>query len=166
MSHAHRPLTERILRRLPGPRWVWLVVWAAIPLCGAFLPDAYIATVGPESFWIKVLTGLAFAYSTALALWGVSKFTRDTAAATDSLDDIAGVLDHESLFRGIASTTGPVVLASVFIVLTTIETARLASTSAAVAWIPVTLVTNIAGATGIWVYLSILFGLDRLGSYK
>ena len=159
------PLTERILNALPGPRMLWIVVWAAIPFGAAFLPDAYIATIGEESFTIRLLTGVVFSYVNLIALWGVAKFTRDTAVAEASvspLEEDDGT-PRGTIFRGLGSTWGPLAITTVFVVITTIQTADLADTTTALVWLPNTIVTNVASTTGVWVYVAILLGLNRLG---
>ena len=165
---ANVPLTERVLAVLPGPRWVWMIVWAAIPLGAIFLPDSYVATVGKEPFAVRALAGVAFCYGTFLTLWGVGKFTRDVATAEESLRDVGedDHGEHAPVFRGLGSIVGPLALAAVFVVTTTIKTADLAGTDAALAWLPTTIATNVAATTGIWVFLAILLGLDRLGRQK
>ena len=163
-----QPLTERILRGMPGPRWAWILVWTAIPLAAVFLPHSYVATIGEDSFAMRALTGLSFAYVNLVALWGIGRFTRQIAEAEASLqqleDDDGG--PRGPIFRGLGSTIGPLALASVFVIVTTIQTADLAGTATALAWLPNTIATNVAATTGVWVYLAILLGLNRLGHLK
>lgn len=166
---AHQvPLTEKILRALPGPRWAWMLVWAAVPLGAAFLPHAYVATIGDESFSMRALTGLSFAAVNLLALWGVAKFSRDTAEAEASLSELEEEDGEarEPVFRGLGSTMGPLALASTFVIVTTIQTADRVDVAAALMWLPNAIATNVAGTTGVWVYLAILLGLNRLGHLR
>jgi hypothetical protein len=72
-----RPLTERMLGRLPGPRVAWLLAWATVPVAGGLLPSAYLATVGAKPVPVRLLTGLVFAYEVVLAFWAVGMFTRE-----------------------------------------------------------------------------------------
>jgi hypothetical protein len=162
------PLTERILRVLPGPRWAWILIWSTVPFAAVVLPNSYIALVGRESLGIRLLTGAAFAYVTLLALWGVGKFTRHTAEAEVSLTGIEedDGDPHGQIFRGLGSTIGPLAFASVFVVLTVIQTTDLTDIETALLWAPISVVTNIASATGVWVYVEILLGLNRLGRLK
>jgi hypothetical protein len=167
-SSQKAPLTERILGALPGPRWVWILLWAAIPLASVLLPNSYIATIGRESFTMRALTGLSFAYVNVLALWGVGKFTRDIVAAEASLSELEDDDERpsEPIFRGLGSTIGPLLLTATFVIATTIQTADLTDTTTALLWLPNTIATNLAGTTGVWVYLAILLGLNRLGHLR
>jgi len=56
------PLTERLLRRLPGPRMAWVLAGAAIPFLAAPVPGSFMATVGDRPIAVRFLIGLVYAY--------------------------------------------------------------------------------------------------------
>ena len=158
------PLTERLLGRLPGPRLAWVLAWAAIPVAVGLVPGAYLATVGERPMPVRLLTGLVFAYAVGLAVWAVGKFTREANAVQRSLEQLAAPEQAaRPVFAGIASTRGPLGLTLVFVALTMWRTTVLGDLWAAVLWLPMTLLVNLALLTAVWVYLALLLGLYRLG---
>jgi hypothetical protein len=159
------PLTERLLGRLPGPRVAWVLTWAAVPVAAGLLPGAYLATVGTRPVAVRLLTGLVFAYAVALALWAVGRFTRERDTVQRSVDQLAVRPEQAAtpVFAGMASTWGPLTLTLVFVAVTTWRTAVLGDPWSALLWLPVTLLVNLPLMTGVWVYLALLVGLDRLG---
>lgn len=38
--HGLHPLSERILERLPGVRWLWIGVWALVPWMAGYPEEA------------------------------------------------------------------------------------------------------------------------------
>jgi hypothetical protein len=158
------PLTERLLSRLPGPRVVWMLAWAAVPLAAGLLPGSYLATVGARPIGVRLLTGLVYAYAVALAVWAVGRFARECDTAQRSVDRLTARPEQATpVFRGMASTWGPLALTLVFVAVTVWRTAALADLWAALLWLPVALLVNLPLLTAVWVYLALLLGLDRLG---
>jgi hypothetical protein len=162
---AMLPLTERLLGRLPGPRAAWVLAWAAVPIAAGLLPGAYLATVGPKPVPVRVLTGLVFAYAVVLAVWAVGRFVSEADTVQRSVDRLAAHPDQAAppVFRGMASTWGPLALTLMFVAVTVWRTAVLGDLWAALLWLPVTLLVNLPLLTAVWVYLALLLGLDRLG---
>jgi hypothetical protein len=158
------PLTERLLGRLPGPRVAWVAAWAAVPVAAALPPGAYLATVGARPIGVRLLTGLVYAYAVALAVWAIGRFARECEAAQRSVDRLAERPEQASpVFRGMASTWGPLALTLVFVAVTVWRTAVLGDVRAALLWLPAALLVNLPLLTAVWVYLALLLGLDRLG---
>jgi hypothetical protein len=119
------PLTERLLSRVPGPRAAWVLVWAAIPVVAGLLPSAYVASVGVRPVSVRLLAGLVFAYVVVLAFWAVGRFTREGNLVEGSVDQLAAGPEQAAgpVFRGMASTMGPLVLTLVFVTVTVWRTA-------------------------------------------
>lgn len=159
------PLTERLLGRLPGPRLAWGLAWTALPAVAGLLPGAFLATVGDKPLWVRLLTGLVYAYAVALAIWAVGRFTSGSTTVERSLDQLAARPEQTStpVFRGMASTWGPLALALVFTAVTAWRTAVLGDASAALLWSPVSFLVNLPLTTAAWAYLALLLGLNRLG---
>jgi hypothetical protein len=164
-ASARLPLTERLLGRLPGPRVAWVLAWAAIPVVAGLLPSAYLATVGVKPLPVKLLTGLVFAYAVVLAFWAVGRFTRERDTVQRSVDQLAAGPEQAAtpVFRGMASTRGPLALTLGFVMVTVWRTAVLADPWTALLWLPVSLLVNLPLLTAVWVYLALLLGLARLG---
>ena len=159
------PLTERLLGRLPGPRVAWVLAWAALPVAAGLLPRAYLATVGAKPLPVRLLIGLVFAYAVVLAFWGVGRFTRERDTVQRSVDQLAAGPEQAAtpVFRGMASTQGPLALTLVFVAVTMWRTAVLGDPWAALRWLSVSVLVNLPLLTAVWVYLALLLGLHRLG---
>src|SRR5215217_8783982 len=119
------PVTECLLSRLPGPRAAWVLAWAAIPVVAGLLPSAYLATVGTRPLPVRLLIGLVFAYAVVLAFWAVGRFTRESNLVERSVDQLAAGPGPAAtpVFRGMASTQGPLALTLVFVTVTVGRTA-------------------------------------------
>ena len=159
------PLTERLLGRLPGPRVVWVLAWAAIPVAAGLLPSAYLATVGARPLPVRLLIGLVFAYEVVLAFWAVGRFTRERDTVQRSVDQLAAGPEQAAtpVFGGMASTKGPLALTLVFVAVTVWRTAVLGDPWTALRWLPVSVLVNLPLLTAVWVYMALLLGLNRLG---
>src|SRR5918994_2589670 len=164
-ADAMRPLTERMLGRLPGPRVAWLLAWAAVPVAAGLLPGSYLATVGAQPLPVRLLTGLVYGYAVVLAFWAVGKFTREGTTVERSVDQLAAGPGQAAtpVFLGMASTKGPLALTLVFAAVTVWRPAMLGDLGVALLWLPVTLLVNLPLLTAVWIYLALLLGLNRLG---
>ena len=150
------PVTERMLGRLPGPRVVWVLVWAAVPVVAGLLPSAYVASVGARPVSVRLLAGLVFAYVVVLAFWAVGRFTRESDAVERSVDQLAAEPEQAAtpVFRGMASTMGPLALTLVFVTVTVWRTAVVGDLGVALVWLPVAVLLNLPPMTAVWVYWS------------
>jgi hypothetical protein len=158
------PLTERLLGRLPGPRVAWVLAWAAVPVAAGLLPSGYVASVGARPVSVRLLAGLAFAYVVVLSFWAVGRFTTESDLVERSVDQLAGPEQATTpVFRGMASTMGPLALTLVFVTVTVWRTAVVGDLGAALVWLPVAVLLNLPPMTAVWAYLTLLVGLYRLG---
>jgi hypothetical protein len=159
------PLTERLLGRLPGPRVAWVLAWAAVPIVAGLLPSAYVASVGAGPLPVRLLAGLVFAYTVVLAFWAVGRFTRESNLVERSVDQLAAGPEEAAtpVFRGMASSLGPLALTLIFVTVTVWRTAVVGDLWATVVWLPVAVLLNVPLMTAVWVYLALLVGLYRLG---
>ena len=164
-AHGMLPLTERMLGRLPGRRVAWVLAWAAVPVAAGLPPSAYLATVGVKPIPVRLLIGLVYAYAVVLAFWAVDRFTRESRTVERSVDQLTAGSEQAAapVFRGMASTRGPLALTLLFVAMTTWRTAVLGDWRAALLWLPVTMLVNLPLLTAVWVYLTLLLGLNRLG---
>ena len=91
------------------------------------VPGAYLATVGARPIAVRLLTGGVYAYVVALAIWAASRFTRESNRVERSVDRLAVGPEQAAtpVFRGMASTRGPLALTLVFSAVTTWRTAVL-----------------------------------------
>jgi hypothetical protein len=159
------PLTERLLGRLPGPRVAWVLAWAAVPVMAGLLPSGYVASVGARPLPVRLLAGVVFAYVVVLAFWAVGRFTSESNLVERSVDQLAAHPEQAAgpVFRGMASTWGPLALTLVFVTVTVWRTAVVRDLGVALVWLPVAVLLNLPPMTAVWVYLVLLVGLYRLG---
>jgi hypothetical protein len=160
-----RPLTERIFGRLPGSRFAWIAAWATIPWLNAganlLLREDQRSAVWEQSDVLVVLNYAAVSLAVAVSLWG----TRRIAGRLGALRAAPTTRDARvgAPFRGLNSTLGPIVVAGIAAVVFGVN--GLATDG----WTPGLLrgttwfVIGIAIFTYLWVYGSLLVGLDRLG---
>jgi hypothetical protein len=165
-STMNRSLLERVLQGLPGPPAVWAVVLGLVPLTAALLPDAYVATVGEGPLSKRVVAGVVFAYAVALSVVAVIYFHRRIAEVEESLVGVSATHGNAVPFRGLENVIGPLLLAAIFVIATTIRTAILADLSTALIWLPISVVSNFPLMSAFWIYVVLLLGLGRLGRRK
>lgn len=162
-------LTDRILARLPGPRWVWVVAWIAFPWLQplTFSLGRSIAD-DPVALWADVIQPrlfplIVFCYAVALSLFAARKFARDVTRAEPFLVAIGDGDTRSEPIRGVDSTMGPLVLASAIAVATAVVVTLNYDPVTAVVSAPVIFIVNVPTMTAFYGYLALLVGLDRLG---
>ena len=161
-----RSLLERVPQRLPGPRTVWAVVLGLVPLAAAFIPHAYVDTVGEASLGKRVVAGIVFGYAVALSVVAVGYFHRRIAEVEESPVGLGAPDPDDMPFSRFENVFGPLLLTTIFVVATTIRTATLADLSTALIWLPISVVTNVPLMSAFWMYVVLLLGLARLGRRK
>ena len=74
------PFTERVLAVLPGPRWIWIIMWSLISIPLSFLTLRLVEEFGgpqvrsePPSPWVLA----AYVNATFLAVWGAGKLASE-----------------------------------------------------------------------------------------
>jgi hypothetical protein len=159
-------VTERVLRRLPGRRWVWIVLWASVPLISFLVNLAGIRlaghTVGTHEVLDLLTTQAALAYACVALLWGVGLLARQAA---DVRRDLA--LSRQQvpadLFGRVGSIWGPLALTAVVAALITANGWLRYGPMPPLAALPLVIVYSVPILTFVWVYLTVLLDLDRLG---
>jgi hypothetical protein len=162
-----RPLTVRILARLPGAPWLWIAVWALVPWLNAganlLLDTDSKSAVWDQSRTLVLLNYAALSLAIVITLWGTNRIARrlETLRATTAklLEDG----DLREPFRELNSVVGPLLASGA----TSIAFA--ASALVRDGWMPAILrgatwfILGIALWTFLWTYTSLHLGLDRLG---
>lgn len=162
-----RPLTERLVARLPGPAPVWFAVWASIPWLNAganllLLADESRSAVWDRSSWVVAVNYAALSLAMVVTLWG----TRHVVRRLEALDrEVADVVesDARTSFREVnliaPPLLGAVALASAFGVSTLIDAGFGPAVLRATTW----LALGVAMCTFLWTFAALQLGLDRLG---
>lgn len=166
MSPELRPLTERVLSRLPAPRGVCIAVWALVPWLNAganlVVGEERTSAVWEQGTTLVVLNYAALSLGVAVTLWGTSRIGRHL----EELGATAGSTTGKATpghFRGMNSVAGPVLVSAIAAV------AFGASAFLRDGWASALLrggtwfVIGIALWTFLWTYVSLQLGLHRLG---
>jgi hypothetical protein len=115
VTHELRPLTERILPRLPGPRLLWIVVWACVPWLNAganlLLGTKRTSAVWEQGTLLVILNYAALSFAVVLTLWGTGRIARQLEALQATTRSLPEGTTTEA-FRGMNSVAGPVVLSA------------------------------------------------------
>ncbi|HET6919151.1 MAG TPA: hypothetical protein VFI46_06765 [Jiangellaceae bacterium] len=161
------PLTERILSRLRGPRFAWVVAWALVP----WLNLAVVVALGAGE-WTRpgvpvgeVLNRTAVTFAVLLSLWGTARITDKLRSLGPSVATVVEQEepDVERLFHGIDSTLVPLLLTAATMVVLPLDEALAGEPAAALIQSATWLLIGIPLWTAVWVYLTLQIGLNRLG---
>jgi hypothetical protein len=165
-----RPLTDRILSRLPGPRLLWLAVWALVPWVNVAL-IFLLQEAGEFPRWedpvVEVLNRAAFSFAIVLSVWGAAKISSRLGSLRSRLSQLLrGAQDPMEPFRAMESTTAPVLLTAATVVIfagqSVVEHGSwIRALVAGGSW----LLIGIALWSFFWIYLNLQFGLHRLGRH-
>ena len=154
-----QPLTERVLARLPGVRWVWVVAWALVPWANAainLLLDAETkSAVWGQGGTVVVLNYAALSFAVAMAIWGSDRIARQ-------VEDLHGSAPFRELNAAAAPLVGAVGTAIAFGVSALLEDGLLAAILRGTTW----LIVGTALWTFLWTYVSLQIGLYRLGGQR
>lgn len=154
-----RPLTERILARLPGDRWFSVIVWALVPWVNAALNLAldteHKSAVWEQSRTLVLLNYAALSLAIVITLWGTKRIAR-------RLERLRAP-SANAPFRGINSVAGPIAAAAAtaiaFAAGTFADGDGIAALLRGATWF----ILGLAFWTFLWTYGSLQLGLDRLG---
>jgi hypothetical protein len=161
-----RPLTERLLARLPGPRALWIAVWALVPWLDAganFLFETGTrSAVWEEDRALVLLNYAALSFAIAIAVWGTRRITRRLERIRETTwSSLEG--DRHEAFGEMNDVVGPLVASAVtayaFVVGTLLAGGWASAFLRGGTWF----VLGIALWTFLWTYGSLALGLDRLG---
>jgi hypothetical protein len=161
-----KPLTERILAALPGPRVLWIVAWALVPWVNAGInlllePEARSA-VWEQGRLLVVLNYVALSLAMVITLWGTARIARRLETLRASTSTVLEV-DARAPFRGVNSVLGPLLAvaatATAFALSALLGAGSMPGAIRGVTW----LVIGIPIWTFLWTYGALQLGLDRLG---
>jgi len=161
-----RPVTERILARLPGPRVLWFVVWALVPWLNAGT-NLLLETGARSAIWeqgraLVLLNYAALSIAIVITLWGTERIARRLETLRATTANVLKV-DATEPFGEMNSVAGPLAASAATAI------AFAASALVADGWISAILrgstwlALGIALWTFLWTYASLQLGLDRLG---
>jgi hypothetical protein len=161
------PLTERILDRLGGPRWLWSVAWGAT----ALVTPAVLLTllvISGTSDRVTSVAGLflsqgVVAYVIVLVLWGMGRMARDVRALEPELARLTYGTSPGRQAPAIVSVAGPVLLTAVVVVVNGAGLWDRYGALVMLILVPFVFVYILPIMSFVWTYLALLVSLDRLG---
>ena len=163
MTSSLRPLTERILARLPGRTPLWIVLWALVPWANAglnVLLGRSTSAVWEQNAALVILNYAAISFAVVVSLWGTHRIARRLEALVPSTGEADGRLHP---FRAMNSAVGPLLLSAAaaiaFGLAAYFRDGGVAALLRGGTWF----VLGIALLTFLWVYGTLLFGLNQLG---
>lgn len=154
-------LTERVLGRLGGPRWLWIAMWAAVPLVSLLVYTTAIRltghALGVHEFFDLLATQAVLAYACLVLLLGVAVLARKAAVVRRAFPD------HPTLFRAIGSVRGPVGLTAIVALVISANGWSRYGPLPPLAALPFVIVYLLPILTFAWVVLAVLLDIDGLG---
>jgi hypothetical protein len=166
VARTFRPLTDRILERLSGPRALWIGAWALVPWLNAganlALGAEHASPVWEQDPALIVLNYIAVSFAVFMSLWGAARIAHGLEALLETPSrSFAG--EASSHFRGMNSRAGPILAsvaaAMIFGLSTGVREGWAAGLLRGVTWF----VVGVALFSFVWTYGSVLLGLDRVG---
>lgn len=160
-------MTERILTRLGRPKWLWVILWALVPLISPFIFAGAIRLSGyafsSEDFANLLVTQAVVAYACFVMLWGAGLLARQATALQREVAPLALAGAPKGLFRHIASVRGPLALTGIVAAILSASGWASYGPLPPLAALPLLVVYLLPIQTFVWVYVTILADLDRLG---
>ena len=161
------PITERILARLGRPRWLWVALWSLIPVAS---PLVFSTAVGLSerpietgAFINLVATQVAIAYACLVFLIGGGVLTRQIAVLRGEIPRIAPDVRPDDLFGTAGSIRGPLILTGISAAVVSGGGWARYGPIPPLASLPLLVVYLLPILAFIWLYLTILIEIDRLG---
>jgi hypothetical protein len=161
-----RPLTGRILARLPGPRALWIASWALVPWLNAaanlLLETGARSAVWEQSRTLVLLNYGALSFAIAMSLWGTERIARSLESLRATASG-GGAVDARGRFREMNSVGGPLLATAVTAIAFAGSAFADDGWTSAVLRGATWLLVGIPLWTFLWTYASLQLGLDRLG---
>jgi hypothetical protein len=161
------PITERILARVGPPKRLWITLWALVPLISPFV---YVIAIrasgqvfGERDIINLVATQGALAYACFVLLWGSGALARQAVALREDLRRFVPGETPLDIFRAIGLTAGPIVLTAGVVAISVTYSWTRYGPLPALAGLPLLIVYMLPIMTFVWVYLTVLVEIDRLG---
>lgn len=165
-SSPLRPLTERVLARLPGSGWAWIAAWALVPWLNAganlLLGGDGTSAVWEQSDLLVVLNYVSLSVGVVVTLWGVRRIADRVEALAVETPAVLGVRAPRVL-RVLDDAAVPVVLSVAGAIVFGIAAWERDGVTAALLRGSSWFVLGIAFWTFLWAYVVLQVGLSRLG---
>jgi len=157
------PLTERVLARLPGWRWPWMVAWSLLaggPYYVTQLANPHAPYPG-DGFVVTATFGAL------MSLWGAGMLTRRLGALLPGLAELLpDERDPGAIFGALGSRRWPLILT--FLSSVAFEGADFVTAPSLVTAVrvPLIFIGTLAGITAMWVVGALLVATYRIGARR
>jgi hypothetical protein len=162
------PITERIISRLGRPRWLWILLWSLLPCVSPVVFVIVVRLLGQD---LKTtLTDLftaqgVLSYVCLVLLVGVAVLGRQAMLVQPDLARLMPSEPGDGFFAGIGSVRGPLLLSAGIVVILTANAWSRYGPVPPLVDLPLLFGYVVPIMTFVWVYLTILVDLDRLGRH-
>jgi hypothetical protein len=160
------PITERILGRLPGPRWVLITLWAAAVLMTPFVLVAAKRVTGPRTEFDGLgesVPQVVLSYVVALLLYGVARLVNHATALRPDVQRLTNDKPQPGESARRWNVAGPVALSAVLVLVVSWSSWGLNGVIPTVVVLPFLALAVLPVMTFVWTYIRLLIGLDQLG---
>jgi hypothetical protein len=161
------PITERILRALPGSRSVWILIWSGLALLTPLIFSSVVRLSGrpfpPDTFADAAWTQAGLAWASLVLLWGSGRLAAEATSTRDELAESGRIEVPERLFGAVGRVDGPLLLTVVVVAITVTQNAMAYGPVPPLATLALSIAYMLPIMTFIWVYVAILTDINRLG---
>jgi hypothetical protein len=160
------PITERLLRGLPGPRWALVTLWAAGVMVTPFVLAGAKSLTGPSTEFNALREFAPQAILTcvvALLLLCVARLVDRATALRPDVDRLTNdKCEPNPSARG-WNVAGPMALTAVVVVIASWNSWGMNGVIPTTVVLPFLALAVLPVMTFVWTYVQLLIGLDRLG---
>jgi hypothetical protein len=163
-----RPLTERIVRSLPGAPAAWRALWGIVPLLQAAAAAPLMSAHGTNPFgWslllVAVPVNLVLSFCIVHALWATERMTHAAQALRPGLDRLTPGSADGDPFAGTTLAWPPFALTLLLTLVLAVDTAPSAAAPLVAAKAAFDLAIYLPIVTWAWTFLCLTTGLRRVG---
>jgi hypothetical protein len=167
-AEVPRPLTERLLARLPGQRVAWVGAWGVFVLVRPLAASAVLLATGhPTDAWNHVVVHLphsvALAVVVVLALTGIRRLSRDASHAWRDATRLDPSAPDPRTINGLDHVVGPVLLAGAIVLSRAVFPTMPSSPLANLVDIIFLAAIAVPIATWAWTFGAVLVSIEGLG---
>jgi hypothetical protein len=160
------PITERMLRRIPGPRWVLIALWAAAVLMTPLVLVAAkrITGSGTEADSLGELAPQAvLAGVVVLLLCGVARLVNQARTLGPDVQRLTNDKQLLSEARRGSDFAGPAGLSAAVLMLVSSSSWSVNGVVPTISVLPLLALAILPVMTFVWTYIRLLLGIDQLG---
>jgi hypothetical protein len=160
------PVTDRLLRRLPGPRWALIALWAVGVLVTPFVLAGTKSLTGPSTEFNglgELAPQAVLTYVVALLLHGVARLVDRATALRPDVERLTNDRCQANVSARGWDVAGPMGLSTVVVLIVSWSSWGVNGVIPTMAVLPFLALAVLPVMTFVWTYIRLLIGLDQLG---